>query len=176
MTKLNQIIAVEKGTKNLVNRDITDLYHELQKTPIMSGISRTYRPRDEEGEQLPPEQTNVQVRVPEVLERIAETWTRLFDIVLTKDAANMVAKADVVVDGNTLAEDVPVPFLLYFGEATHRPAHRRGRDPGARSGRGVELRRRDPRLPHAHDPDDAHEEGPAQPREGPGDRQAPGAG
>jgi hypothetical protein len=114
MTKLNQIVAIEKGVKNTVNRDVTDLYHEIQKTPLLSGISRTYRPKDEDGDQLPPESTLVQVKVPTVLDEVAKHLTRLFDVVLTKDAANTVARADVVVGGRTLVADVPVPYLLFL--------------------------------------------------------------
>jgi len=59
MAKLNQIIAVEKGIKSQSLRDLTDSHQMLQKTSLLSGISRTYRPKDEEGEQLPPESTKV---------------------------------------------------------------------------------------------------------------------
>lgn len=114
MTKLNQIVAIEKGVKNTVNRDVTDLYHEIQKAPLLSGISRTYRPKDEDGDQLPPESTLVQVKVPAVLDEVAKHLTRLFDVVLTKDTANTIARADVVVGGRTLIADVPVPYLLFL--------------------------------------------------------------
>jgi hypothetical protein len=114
MTKLNQIVAIEKGVKNTVNRDVTDLYHEIQKAPLLSGISRTYRPKDEDGDQLPPESTLVQVKVPAVLDEVAKHLTRLFDVVLTKDTANTIARADVVVGGRTLLADVPVPYLLFL--------------------------------------------------------------
>lgn len=114
MTKLNQIVAIEKGVKNTVNRDVTDQYHSIQKAPLLSGISRTYRPKDEDGDQLPPESTLVQVSVPAVLEDVAKQLTRLFDVVLTKDSANTAAKADIIVEGNVLLADVPVPYLLWL--------------------------------------------------------------
>ena len=39
----------------------------------MAGISRSYRPKDEEGEQLPSESTRVQLKADEVIRRTVET-------------------------------------------------------------------------------------------------------
>ncbi|WP_066371180.1 DUF7873 family protein [Herbidospora mongoliensis] len=114
MTKLNQILAVEKGVKSDVQRKVTDAYHLIQKAPLLSGISRTYQPIDDEGETLPPESTRVQVQAEQVLRDVAVTLTRLFDVTATKDDANCSARADVVVDGNTLLRDVPVTYLLFL--------------------------------------------------------------
>lgn len=114
MTRLSQIIAVEKGVKSDAARQLDAAGRELAKTPQLSGISRTYQPRDEDGDQLPPESTNVQVKAEDVLATVAVSLTRLFDVTLTKDAANTVARADVVVDGTALLNDVPVPYLLFL--------------------------------------------------------------
>ncbi|WP_242907154.1 DUF7873 family protein [Actinomadura terrae] len=114
MTKLNQIIAVEKGTKSRAQRELTDIHHRIQKTPLLSGISRTYQPLDDEGEQLPPESTRVQVKAEEALADAAKALTRLFDVTATKDWANCDARADVVVDGRTIVADVPVSYLLFL--------------------------------------------------------------
>ncbi|GAB2928875.1 hypothetical protein ACFMQL_03815 [Nonomuraea fastidiosa] len=114
MTKLNQILAVEKGVKSDVQRKVTDAYNRIQKAPLLSGLSRTYQPIDDEGEQLPPESTRVQVQAEEVLKDVGTALTRLFDVTATKDWANCEAKADVVVDGEVLLEDVPVTYLLFL--------------------------------------------------------------
>lgn len=114
MTKLNQIIAVEKGVKSKSFQELTEAHHAVQKAALLSGISRTYQPKDEEGEQLPPESTRVQIKAEEVLRQTAATLTRLFDVTATKDWANCVAKADVTVDGRTLLKDVPVSYLLFL--------------------------------------------------------------
>jgi hypothetical protein len=114
VTKLNQIIAVEKGAKSRTQRELTDAYHRIQKPALLAGISRTYRPRDEEGETLPPESTRVQVKAEAVLRDAAEALTRLFDVVATKEWGNTQAAADVVVDGTTIITQVPVPYLLFL--------------------------------------------------------------
>ncbi|SMD23487.1 DUF7873 family protein [Kibdelosporangium aridum] len=114
MTKLNQIVAVEKGIKTRSFQELTDAHHALQKSGLLSGISRTYRPKDEEGEQLPAESTKVQVKAEETLRKTGEILTRLFDVTATKDWANRTAKADVKIDGETLLADVPVSYLLFL--------------------------------------------------------------
>jgi hypothetical protein len=114
MAKLNQIIAVEKGVKSQALRDLTDAHQQLQKPALLSGIARTYRPKDEEGEQFPPESTKVQVKSEEVIRKTVEIMTKLFDVVATKDWANTQAKADVVVDGQVLLTQVPAPYLLFL--------------------------------------------------------------
>jgi hypothetical protein len=112
--KLNQVIAIEKGTKSRSLQDLTEAHHNLQKTTLLAGISRTYRPKDEEGEQLPPESTRVQIRAEDVIRSTSETLTKLFDMVATKDWANCDAKADVVVDGKVLLSQVPATYLLFL--------------------------------------------------------------
>lgn len=114
MAKLNQIIAVEKGVKSQSFQDLTEAHQQLQKPALLSGIARTYRPKDEEGEPLPPEATKVQIKGEEVIRRTVATLTRLFDVTATKDWTNCAAKADVVVEGRTLLERVPATYLLFL--------------------------------------------------------------
>ena len=113
-TKLSQIIAIEKGVKSKSYAELTQAHHDVQKQPLLTGLSRTYQPKDEDGEQLPPESTRVQVKAEDVLRQIAAGLTRLFDVTATKDWANCVARADVVVEGTTLLRDVPVSYLLFL--------------------------------------------------------------
>jgi hypothetical protein len=114
VTKLNAIIAVEKTAKSEGEKALTHAYQEVQKTPLLTGISRTYQPRDEEGDTLPPENERVQRNVEEILDGVGKGLTRLFDVTLTKEASNTKATADVVVDGETLLSDVPVTYLLFL--------------------------------------------------------------
>jgi len=112
--KLNQIIAIEKGVKSTAFQELTDAHHQLQKPTLLSGISRTYQPKDEEGEQFPPEFTRVQVTADQVVKDTAKILTKLFDVTATKDWANCTAKADIIVDGQTLLRDVPSTYLLFL--------------------------------------------------------------
>lgn len=114
MTKLNQINALVKGYKAQSLRAFTDLHRKVQKAPLLSGISRTYQPRDDDGEKLPAESTRVQVVVNDVLPEVASVLGRLFDLQLTQDSTNAVATGNVVVDGETILADVPVTYLLFL--------------------------------------------------------------
>ncbi len=113
MTRLNQIIAVEKGVKSRSFQELTEAHQALQKPSLLAGISRTYRPKDEEGEVLPPESTRVQVKADQIIRETVEVLTKLFDVTATKDWANCRAKADVVVDGRVILAEVPATYLLF---------------------------------------------------------------
>jgi len=112
--KLNQIIAVEKGTKDRVHKEYTSIYQSLSKPEPMQGISRTYQPVDEMGEKLPPEHKYVQVRVHDKIDRLKDILTDLFDVTFTKEIGNMSAVADIKVDGKVLLSGVPVTYLLFL--------------------------------------------------------------
>lgn len=114
MGKLNQVLAVEKGAKTRAHERLTAIYQQLQKGPLLSGLSKTYQPKDEEGERLPAETQVLQLRVAQCLKEVAESQSEVFDVTATKDTANCSAKADVVVDGKAILKDVPVTTLLYL--------------------------------------------------------------
>ncbi|NTV62706.1 MAG: hypothetical protein HGA65_04100, partial [Oscillochloris sp.] len=69
MARLNQIIAVEKGVKSRSFQELSEAHHVLQKPTLLAGIAHTYRPKDDEGEPLPPESTKVQVNAEEVIQQ-----------------------------------------------------------------------------------------------------------
>lgn len=114
MPKLNQIVAIERGVKTKASKDVTRIYHEIQKTQLFGGISRTYRPKDDDGDMLPAESTLVQLRADALLTELAKDLTALFDVTATKDRGNTLATADVVVDGRVLLANVPTPYLLFL--------------------------------------------------------------
>lgn len=129
---------MEKGVKSRAHQDLTAAHHGLQKPASLAGISRTYQPKDEEGEQLPPESTLVQVRAEDVLRDTARALTRLFDVTATEDWANCDARADITVDGRVLVEatdkhpaqvevsceDVPVGYRTTVKFSDALPARR----------------------------------------------------
>jgi len=114
VTKLNQLLASEDGVRSKANTEGADLQRKVQKDDLVSGFSRVYTP-DEGGAQLPPDQKLVQLRIPEVLDRVAARTAKLFDVVFAKEQTNTLAKADLVVDGQTLLTAVPVTYLLFLG-------------------------------------------------------------
>jgi len=114
MPKLNQVIAIEKGVKSRIYSRLTDLHKQAQKTDPYNGFAKTFRKKDEEGEDYPPERKKVQLIAREVLREVARLQTELFDVTATKDWANCEARADVVVDGQVLIAQAPVSYLLFL--------------------------------------------------------------
>jgi hypothetical protein len=113
-SKLNQIIAVGNGEKSRAKKVMTKIYQKLDKDVLFSGITKTYEPIDEEGEQLPKEEKFVQMTVKDSIKEVKEVLTGMFNIVATQDIANCYAKADIEVDGKVIVSDVPVPHLLFL--------------------------------------------------------------
>ena len=112
--KLNQVIAIEKGAKNRIYSAITELHKNAQKADLYYGFSKTYEPKEEGGEQFPPEQKKVLMRADDVLSETKTLFGEFLDITATKDFANVSAMADVSVGGNILVKDAPVPYLLFL--------------------------------------------------------------
>lgn len=114
MPRLSQIVAIEKGVKSETTSEVTLLHRKSQVVELLNGITRTYEKVDDAGDDLPGEESRVQVRHTEVLDELAASMTDLFDITATKDWANTQAKSNVVVDDNVILEDVPVTYLLFL--------------------------------------------------------------
>lgn len=114
MPKLNQILAIEKGTKSSVYSFVTQMNGLAQKPALFNGFSKTWQAKEEDGEHFPPESLRVQHNATEQLEACSKQLSELFDITATKDFANCSAKADVVVDGKVLVEKAPATFLLFL--------------------------------------------------------------
>src|SRR5262245_64313351 len=114
MARLSRIISIEKCINSQSFQELTGAHHALQKPALLAGIARTCRPKDEEGEQFPPESTKVQVKAEDVIRQTVAVLTKLFDATATKDWTNCKARADVVVDGRVLLEHVPAKYLLFL--------------------------------------------------------------
>lgn len=114
MAQLNQIIAVEQGVKARTAKEVTKLYREVGTSILLNGITRDYRPKDDDGDKLPSEATKVQLSASEVLDQAAASLTEFFDVTITKDTANQFAVADVVVDGQVIKAAVPATTLLFL--------------------------------------------------------------
>jgi hypothetical protein len=120
MPKLHHILAIENSTKTQVNDQLTLIYKAFQKPDLFVGHAKVFTPKDSNVESstyeaLPPENKEVQQHVGHSMKVIREQQTRLFDLTLARDATNMLAKADVVVDGKVILKDAPVTYLLWLG-------------------------------------------------------------
>lgn len=112
--KLGEVVATEKAARQRANRETGVIYKLVQKAVVFAGLSRTYKPIEDGGVQLPPEGNSVQERVEVMLGNFAAALTPALDLAATKDWANTNAHADVVVDGQTVLTGVPVSHLLFL--------------------------------------------------------------
>lgn len=112
--KLSQYVATLKPAKNSVYATVTALYHRLQRPGEFVGQVKTYTPATEDGDPRPDDVQIVQARVPELLRDMASVWSKQFDFQAALDYGNAKATANVVVDGKTLIEAAPVPYLLFL--------------------------------------------------------------
>lgn len=117
MTKyLGQVIAIEADVRKTAKRRLTDSYHALDKPAMLDGISGTYEPAVDGGEQLPDESQRVQATVEEMILSTREALAAMFDATAARDFTNASgdAKADIVVGDQTLVEGAPVPYILWL--------------------------------------------------------------
>lgn len=112
--RLNQLIAIEKTRKTEAENSFTKIYHLLQRSGAFDGFTKRFEREVEDYPQLPPERANVVAAVPDLLKQVREGLTNLFDLVASKDATNGTARASVVVNGQTILEDVPGTTLIFL--------------------------------------------------------------
>lgn len=111
--RLNQVIALVKGRKARALKVLTEA-HRGWNANQLNGMTKTYKPLDEEGEKLPSEQKVVSLRVSKVMDNVLTHLKSFYDIVLIQESANQAAKSSVMIDGLCLLEDVPVTGLLFL--------------------------------------------------------------
>lgn len=114
MTKLHQLVPLVETRKTNAQAELTELHHLVQKSGLLDGFTRTYRPVNDDGEKLPSESKKVQVRIGDVIKRAKNTLTGLIDLIATQDTTNTKAFADIVVDGVVVAEHVPAVTMLFL--------------------------------------------------------------
>ncbi len=110
ITKIDQIKAD-------VKKRVTELYHLFQKPALFKGETKKYRPlseTDDPAKLMHPENTKVQNRVRELLQKIVEIESPLLDLVFQQDVANQKANADIEINGKILKANVPVTNLMYL--------------------------------------------------------------
>lgn len=116
--RLSAIVAVARDAKTNGGKALTQAHFDSLKSGDQSpmvGISREYSPVDEDGERQPNQRTLVQYTVEDLLKQVATgPFADMFDVLLTQEHGNTIAKADVVVGEQTLLRDVPVGYLLFL--------------------------------------------------------------
>ncbi len=112
-TKLNQIIALVGGRKTAIQKMMTTIHHGW-KADRVSGLTRTYQPKNDDGERFPNENKPLQVRVKDELDRIQYEIKSFWDLVATQERSNAEARGDIEISETVLVPAVPVSVLLFL--------------------------------------------------------------
>jgi len=111
--KLNQVIALVQGKKARVAKILTNIHHGWHKDRI-TGISRTYQPIADDGEQLPAESRIVQAKVGTEITKLRAELADLFNIVATQEYGNTEAVGNIHIEGGLILDSNPVTVLLFL--------------------------------------------------------------
>lgn len=114
MTQLHQLLAVVPGVKQRAQKALTAFYHQVQKAEPFTGISKTYEPKDEEGDRLPGEYNRVQLEADKLLADVIGQLVPMYNLVGSIDRTNLAATASITIDGKVILADVPVATLLWL--------------------------------------------------------------
>lgn len=113
--KLHEILAVESGLEGTYQKILAETLKTFTKDHHLfdGGVKTLTMFADEDaysnGEIS---RQNREATVAEKLDYIKESTVRYYDAIYQKDLANRLAKADIVIDGEVIAKDVPATFLL----------------------------------------------------------------
>jgi len=112
-TKLHEILAVEGGLEKTAKKLVLSSKKQFDKENLFNGQVRTLVMFDSNQAHLNTTETiKLETTVDENLDYALKAVGKHWDAVLQKDLANQIAKADIVIDGVTLAKDVPATTLL----------------------------------------------------------------
>jgi hypothetical protein len=116
-TYLHQLIAVQRGVDEETAKTLGAVMRLMavggDQDPL-TGIAREYAPAVDGGDTLPPQARRVQITAAELIGRVNETLTKMFDVKFQREEGNAEARADVTVDGTVLITGVPVGYLMYL--------------------------------------------------------------
>lgn len=113
MGKLHEILAVENGLAVTAKKLATESIKTFGKDNLFSGHTTILEMFDDSQSHLnTTETTIIDTTVDENLEYLNSALTEYWDVVLQKESANQEAKANLVVDDVTIAENLPATYLL----------------------------------------------------------------
>ena len=113
MSQLHEILAVESD----IEKRYKETAHKVTKIfEVPQNFISAHRTlelfSDEDKIDTPEEYVAMATTVQEQLNLVFEKASEYFDVVLQKESTNQISVADLIVDGITIAKDLPATFLL----------------------------------------------------------------
>jgi hypothetical protein len=112
--RLHHVLATEKRVKGEAQDRRTGALRLFQTPALFEGQNRTYRPKEADGDTLPPQDDPVQYKVKDVLTDLVGSWVEKIDTNGEKCEGNTHARASVEVSGQVILEDIPSTQLLFL--------------------------------------------------------------
>ncbi len=115
MSLLHQVLAVEKDLENQKKKIITETTKVLGEHYLFHGSIKTLHMFDSERSREESGQASITQITTDVMDKLTYTVPFLsnhLNCLFQKESTNAIAKANVIVDGTTLLEDVPSLMLL----------------------------------------------------------------
>lgn len=113
MSKLHELLAVEGDLDGLYKQIVEETKTNFKKHPDRYfGMHQRIELFDEHAQPEADTHKEMDDTVPDKLGYTSEHVIRFFDAVLQKERTNQDARADIVIDGKTIASDIPATFLL----------------------------------------------------------------
>src|SRR5574343_197031 len=117
MTRLHEILAVEKNRSAQANKLLEETGNKFRKEQFLSGHLKTLKmlvdsPENAAIEAAARDEKELPTTVPETLEYALKFWADAEDVTFQKNLTNQRANADLLFRGNVLVSNVPVDELL----------------------------------------------------------------
>lgn len=112
MGKLHELLAVEVDSKKASDRLVAESIKTFKKENLFTGSVKRTEMFDEEEAKIPDEVLKLETTVDENLKYSLNALVKYWDIVAQKDASNMEANSDVIIDDKVIISDVPSTTLL----------------------------------------------------------------
>lgn len=109
---LHQHLAAETHVRDGFNKIKQETMHVFKGGDLFVGLSKAYKPVNDAERDLADQTKEVVTTVSKRLDWTKKKAIEYIDHEATKEKTNTLAKADVVVDGKTIAKDVPATVLL----------------------------------------------------------------
>lgn len=110
--KQYQLVSVEPEKKDAYQKIVAETLKVFKGGDLFKAFEKTYKPKNNDGEPLPPNSKQMVTTVPEKLAYTELTVAAMLDYEISRDKTNQKAAADIVVDGIVLAKAVPVITLI----------------------------------------------------------------
>lgn len=117
MSKLHEILAVEKTRSTAAAKLLDETANKFTKDQFFSGHIKTLKmladsPENTAIEEAARDEKALPTTVPETLEYVFDFWAKAEDVTFAKNKTNQIANADLLFRGQVLVSSVPVDELL----------------------------------------------------------------